>query len=110
MKRISDFEFLVNLRIKSSNLPAFETEYYFLPDRRFRFDFAWPKKMLALECEGGVWTQGRHTRGVGFTNDCKKYNLAALKGWIVLRYTSNMIDDIIPDLMFLFNQLKEKGI
>jgi len=27
-----------------------------------------------------------------------------------LRYTSNMIDDIIPDLMFLFNQLKEKGI
>lgn len=64
-----------------------EREYKFLHDRRFRFDLAIPEKKIAIEFEGGVWTRGRHTRGKGYVNDCKKYNLAVMYGWKLLRYT-----------------------
>jgi len=61
----------------------------------WRFDFAWPGpgRRVAVEVEGGVWSDGRHTRGSGFTSDCEKYNAAALLGWCVLRVTGVMIDD-----------------
>ena len=43
--------------------------------------------MLAVEYEG-LGYKSRHTSTMGYTNDCRKYNLAALNGWLVLRYTS----------------------
>lgn len=72
-------------------LPAPETEHRFAADRKFRFDRAFPAYKIAIELEGGVHTGGRHTRGYGFEKDCEKYNLAALLGWIVLRYTHTML-------------------
>jgi len=63
-------------------------EYRFLHDRRFKFDIAIPKLMIAVEFEGGVFTQGRHTRGTGYVNDVKKYNLATMHGWKLLRFTT----------------------
>lgn len=62
-------------------------EYKFLENRKFRFDFAIPSKKIAIEIEGGVFSGGRHTRGVGYINDMEKYNLAAVNGWAVLRFT-----------------------
>lgn len=63
-------------------------EYKFLEDRRFKFDIAIPEKKIAIEFEGGIFSDGRHTRGKGYSNDAKKYNLAAMHGWKLLRYTS----------------------
>lgn len=60
-------------------------EHHFHPTRRWRFDFAWPQRKVAVEIEGGVWTRGRHTRGAGFIADCEKYNEAARLGWRVFR-------------------------
>lgn len=60
-------------------------EYRFDPDRKWRFDFALPCKRIALEVEGAIWTNGRHTRGSGFVKDMEKYNRAAVLGWRVLR-------------------------
>ena len=71
--------------------PPFEEEFKFLPDRRFRFDFAWPDIKVAVEVEGGVYSSGRHTRGSGYTKDCEKYNLATLNGWSVYRFTTEMV-------------------
>ena len=65
-----------------------KAEYRFLKKRRFRFDFAWPDRMMAVEVEGGVWSGGRHTRGKGYTRDLEKYNLATLHGWKVYRFTT----------------------
>lgn len=59
--------------------------------RRWRFDWCWPDRKIALEIEGGVWTKGRHTRGAGFLGDLEKYNAAALKGYRVFRCTPNQI-------------------
>lgn len=55
------------------------------PLREWRFDYAWPRLLIALELDGAVWARGRHTRGGGFLGDLAKFNEAALRGWIVLR-------------------------
>jgi very-short-patch-repair endonuclease len=68
-------------------------EYRFHPKRRWRFDFAWPQRRLAVELEGGIFVHGRHVRARGYDNDCEKYNEAQLLGWRVLRFTSCMIQD-----------------
>ena len=67
------------------DIPVPVYEYRFHSTRKWRFDYAWPDKKLALEVEGGVWTQGRHTRGSGFVGDMEKYNAAATMGWRILR-------------------------
>lgn len=59
--------------------------------RDWRFDFAWPDRKLAIEVEGGIWAEGRHTRARGFTDDCIKYNEAQLLGWRILRVTAKMV-------------------
>jgi hypothetical protein len=67
-----DALFLALLRRERLPLPV--PEYRFAPPRRWRTDYAWPLAKLALEVEGGVWTNGRHTRGTGFLKDIAKYN------------------------------------
>lgn len=65
-----------------------EHDYRFHDVRKFRFDFAFPEKRVAVEMEGGVFTKGGHTRGLHYSSDCEKYNLATCEGWKVLRYTA----------------------
>ncbi len=64
------------------------------PDRDWRFDFAWLEHRVALECDGGVWTGGRHTRGKGFLGDMEKLNAAASRGWLVFRCTPQTLDSL----------------
>lgn len=71
--------------LAAHGIPAPTPEYRFHPERKWRFDFAWPDKLLALEIEGGVFTGGRHSRGAGMLADMEKYNAAAILGWRVLR-------------------------
>lgn len=66
-------------------------EYRFMPGRRYRFDFCWPEKMLAIELNGGIWTGGRHTRGKGYESDCLKTLEAVLLGWRVIPATPSMV-------------------
>ena len=65
----------------------------------WRLDFAWIDQQVALELEGGVYTRGRHVRPIGYTRDCEKYNKAQELGWLVLRYTTDMLTDQ-PDEVF----------
>ena len=69
----------------------FEREQLLIPGRRFRFDFVITGSDLVIEVEGGTWSGGRHTSGVGFRSDCFKYNKALELGYRVLRYTTDMV-------------------
>ena len=62
-------------------------EYRFDAKRKWRIDYAIPKHKIAIEVEGGVWTNGRHTRASGFLRDIEKYNAMAVSGWILIRVT-----------------------
>lgn len=80
-------------QIASAGLPVPVQEHRFHATRRWRFDLAWPGRMIAVEVDGGVWSGGRHTRGAGFSEDCRKLNAATLLGWRVLRFTGADLDD-----------------
>lgn len=60
--------------------------------RKWRFDAAWPRFRVAIECEGAIWTGGAHTRGKHFLSDLEKYNAATEQGWRVLRYTGDCFE------------------
>lgn len=62
-------------------------EFKFHSSRKWRFDYAIPEIKIAIECEGGIWTRGRHTRGKGYKADMEKYNAAVELGWKLLRFT-----------------------
>ena len=70
------------------------TEHRFDTIRKFRFDWAIEELNIAFEYEGIVCGKSRHTTLTGFTNDCKKYNLAQMLGWDVYRYTALNYKDI----------------
>lgn len=106
---MSELEDIFLLHVKLCGLPEPQREYHFARDvvgdgrglrkrladaelKDWRFDFAWPDRKLAVEIEGGTWSGGRHVRGSGFEDDCRKYNAAVRFGWRVLRYTSDMLD------------------
>ncbi len=71
--------------LRSARLPMPTPEHRFDAKRMWRFDYAWPDAKVALEVEGGAWTNGRHTRGKGFIADLEKYSEAAVQGWCVIR-------------------------
>jgi hypothetical protein len=85
---LSEGEEIFLLQCRDSGLVIPDREHKFMDGRRFRFDFAWADKMLGVEIEGGVFSGGRHTRGVGYSRDLEKYNLAAMHGWTVYRFTT----------------------
>lgn len=66
-------------------------EYRFHPVRKWRFDYAFPDLKIAVECDGGVFTGGRHTRPIGYMKDMEKFNAAAEAGWVVLKFTPQQL-------------------
>lgn len=78
-------------QVQLVGLPKPVAEFRFHPTRRWRFDYAWPDRSIAVEVDGAVWTGGRHTRGAGVEKDCEKYAEALLAGWRVLRVTTGQV-------------------
>ena len=68
-------------------------QWSFHPGRRWRFDFAYPTQMLAIEVDGGTWINGGHSRGSGIEKDCEKLAAAVILGWRVMRATTNQVKD-----------------
>jgi len=69
------------------------SEHRFHPERKWRFDFAWPQIRLAIEVNGGG-SRGRHSSLTGATEDAEKMNAAQLMGWRVLIYTAKSVLDV----------------
>lgn len=66
-------------------------EHRFHTSRKWRFDYAFPDLKIAIECDGGVWTAGRHNRPKGYIKDMEKFNAAAALGWVVLKFTPQQL-------------------
>jgi very-short-patch-repair endonuclease len=78
---------------RAHGLPDPEDEYPFHPTRKWRFDFAWPELMLAVEVDGGLHVGGRHIRGRGRENDLAKVAEGQCLGWRVLTVSTDMVND-----------------
>ena len=74
--------------------PELKPQHKFEPMRRWRADFAHlGKRKVIIEIEGGIYSGGRHVRGVAFTSDAIKYNAAEMAGFHVIRLTSDMLNE-----------------
>lgn len=87
----SNLEAELDFLLKRLGYPKPEEEYYFHPDRKFRADRAYPHRKILIEVEGGIYTQGRHTRPEGYTRDCEKYSWASIMGYMIIRLTAPML-------------------
>lgn len=76
--------------LKTYNI-EFQTEFKFNLERKWRADFHLVGKMILIEVEGGIWSNGRHTRGKGYLGDMKKYNSAQELGYSVYRYSTEQV-------------------
>lgn len=65
--------FLTQLK-ENDLLQGMRREFKFHDERKWRFDFAWVEKKIAIEIQGGIWIgkSGSHTSRKGFENDCEK--------------------------------------
>jgi very-short-patch-repair endonuclease len=90
---MSELEAALLFQLKAAQVPEPEQQWRFDPQRKFRFDLAWPGHKIGVEVDGATWVAGRHTRGLGFERDCEKLNLAALHGYRVFRFTGTMVND-----------------
>lgn len=69
---------------RECGLPEPVPEFRFHTERKWRFDWAWVEQGVALEVQGSIFTQGRHTRGAALLKEWEKLNEAAAAGWRVL--------------------------
>jgi very-short-patch-repair endonuclease len=79
-------------------------QYRFHPVRRWRFDYASPDHRVAIEIQGGIWTNGRHSRGSGQVQEFEKMNAAAHLGWRVFFLHAGTINDT-PTLSMIANTI-----
>lgn len=92
LKRLSTAEETLALHLRAAGI-ACEREYRWHPTRRFRADFALVAQRILIEAQGGIWTQGRHTRGAGYERDRARSNEAQALGWRVLEVTPAQVRD-----------------
>lgn len=89
------------LQLKAVHI-EFTREYRPWKDRRYRFDFCIHPYEFAnvtfilIEVQGGIWMpkfgkKSGHTTGVGINNNCEKYCLAAIDGYLVMPVTPDQI-------------------
>ena len=78
------------MHLKAKNI-EFQTEFEFHPTRKWRADFHIIGHELLIEVEGGIWSNGRHTRGKGYLDDMEKYNAVQELGYRLLRFSTEQV-------------------
>ena len=104
---MSDLQTTLAWQMKAAGI-IFEQEFYAVPGRRFRFDFAIPTANLLIEVQGGTFAKGKtgHSSGMGINRDCEKTVLAQLSGWRVFPVDTKQIHSGLA-LAWIQQALKE---
>ena len=79
-------------QLRGASLPEPVAQFLFDSERKYRFDFAWPGRKLAVEIQGGLWVAGGHGGGKRALEDYRKHNEAVRLGWIVIYIAADMLD------------------
>lgn len=87
---VSEGEAILSQHLRTLKI-EFEQEFKFHPTRKWRADFHLKGKKVLVEVEGGIWSNGRHTRGKGYLGDLEKYNEATMMGYQVIRFSTEQV-------------------
>jgi hypothetical protein len=75
-------------QIEAAGLPAPKREYFHIPGRDFRLDFAWPALRIGVEVQGGA-----HRVKARAAADIEKRALGLLAGWRILEVNGAAVRD-----------------
>lgn len=109
LPKASNLESLLLFQLQALKIEPIR-EFRFHQKRRWRFDFAYPEIKMAIEVQGGVFTNGAHVRGAFYQKEMEKFRIAAMHGWKVLPYTSpdirsgNASKEIFKFYNYLYSQ------
>lgn len=90
-----------------------EREYRFHQTRRWRFDYAWPSFMLAVEIHGFGWG---HQTMKQMSSNREKVREAIKLGWRVMEYTSRClgsrqkVEDAVEEVKELLMRLANRKV
>ena len=87
------------LNILNSICDGWVYELKFDSARKFKFDFGNLRLKIAIEMEGGIYQGTGHAKTGPYLKDMEKYNLAQIRGWMVLRYAYGQEDKIHNDVI-----------
>ena len=87
---VSEGEAILSQHLRTLKI-EFEQEFKFHPTRKWRADFHLKGRKILVEVEGGIWSNGRHTRGKGYLGDLEKYNEATMMGYQVIRFSTEQV-------------------
>lgn len=85
----SDLEAEFAFQLRAAGVDA--EQQFRIPPRKYLYDFHIRGEQLLCEVQGGIWVQGKHTRGAGYENDCKKMIFAQLNGYRIFYFTPGMV-------------------
>ena len=105
-KSIGKYKLHIISVLEASGL-NYESEFIFSNERKFRFDWAVPQILVAIEYEGIFSEKSGHTTLSGYKKDVEKYNLATKLGWKILRYTADNYLDFENDLKIIKEKEKK---
>ncbi len=89
----SELENIFASQLDAVGLTGYVREYQAIPGRKFRFDFAFVEQgqNLLIELNGGTFTRGGHSTGLGIKRDYIKQNLCQLAGYKLLTFDADMV-------------------
>lgn len=86
-------EYLHYLPMNLGLVAVFCREYRFHPERKWRFDYAWPNLKIAVEYDGIMHRTVGHNSLAGILRDSEKINEAQRIGWRVFRANAKNVED-----------------
>lgn len=90
-RKLNDAQTLLVAQIMDIRGQVIAPEHQFHETRKWRIDVALVDPKIAVEIDGGAWTQGRHGRGAGIEKDNEKYAALAIAGWRLIRCTPGQV-------------------
>jgi hypothetical protein len=83
----------------TTNKLAFLPEYHFNKSKQFgekdwRNDYFIPELNLAIEVEGGIWSNGGHLRPAMYLDNLNKYNGVTMAGIRLLRIDTDRLNSL----------------
>lgn len=84
---------LLIFQLRAAGLTDFEIEHPFAREigRGYRWDVAFVKDKLAVEVDGGIWSEGAHGHPLTILRNMAKRNWAARLGWRCLAFSTAQV-------------------
>lgn len=82
---IRDYKAFFLQQLKLRGFPIPEAEVMFAKPRRWRWDFAYTDRKIAIEYQGGIfYSKQGHNSIKGLRRDYEKFTEGSLRGWVII--------------------------